>query len=154
MDNKNKFVKINGCYISLYRYYRNQPILLHRRVVEPAFIQLWYKLSELEFDIDLYNELCDDNKDYLSFIFNTVYPQLENKYLEIETAKKSRKLQERLVLIEGLIGAGNISIELIKELNEILDKLVAGNQIPAKQASRMKARVKRSYDAMKASINS
>ncbi len=154
MENNNKFIKINGCYVSLYRFYRNIPVLLHRRVVEPAFIQLWYKLSELEFDIDLYTQLSDENKDYLSFCFHTIYPQLENKQLEIETAKKSRKLQERLVLLEGMIMSGNINKELITELNEILNKLVKSSQIPAKQGARMKNRVKRTYDAMKKNIES
>lgn len=149
----NKFIKINGLYVSIYRNYRDQPVLLHRRVVEPAFIQLWYKLSELEFDNDLYNQLSDENKDYLSFCFHTIYPELENKHLEIETAKKSRKLQERLVLLEGMIMAGNINIELVNELNGILDKLVKSSQIPAKQGSRMKARVRRTYNKMCDSVN-
>ena len=148
MENINKFIKINGCYVSIYRTHRNQPVLLHRRVVEPAFIQLWYKLSELDFDMDLYNQLSDENKDYLSLCFHTIYPHLENKQLEIETAKKSRKLQERLVLLEGIIVAGNVNIELINELNEILDKLVKSSQIPVKQGARMKNRVRRTYEAM------
>jgi hypothetical protein len=153
MENNNKFIKINGCYVSIYRIYRTQPVLLHRRVVEPAFIQLYYKLSELDFDMDLYNELSDENKDYLSFVFHSIHPHLENKRLEIETAKKSRKLQERLVLLEGMIMSGNINIELVNELNEILDKLIKSSQIPAKQGARMKNRVKRTYEAMKKNID-
>lgn len=157
-DNVNKFLKINGLYVSIYRYHirdgQKKPVLLHRRVVEPAFIQLYYKLSELGFDIDLYNQLSEENKDYLSFVFHTIHPHLENKKLEIETAKKSRKLQERLVLLEGMIMAGNINIELVNELSEILEKLIKSSQIPRKQGARMLARVKRTYEATKKTINS
>lgn len=155
-NNENKFLKIRGLYVSIYRYHirdgKKSPVLLHRRVVEPEFIQLWFKLSELKFSMDLYNQLSDDSKDYLSFCFHTIHPQLENRELEIETGKKSRKLQERLVLLEGIIMSGNINRELIEELNEILDKLVRSSQIPAKQGARMKKRVERTYQSIKNSV--
>jgi len=71
---------------------------------------------------------------------------------ELPVVEKIKKVQQRLVLLEGMIMAGNINKELIDEVNDILDGLVKSQQLPQKQASRMKKRIERTYNSIKSTI--
>jgi len=154
-NNNNKYIKIRGSYVSIYRRYGDKhPILLHRRVVEPAWIQLWYQISENKFDLGLFKQISDDNQDYLALCFGIIFPDLDNKELNVNIAKKSEYLQKRLLLLEGLIESGNINESLIQEMGQILDKLVSSGQINTRKATRMKLRLLRTYEAIKATVGS
>jgi len=147
-----KFIKIQGLYVGLYREHPSRPVLFGRRLVEPAWIELWFKATEGEWDDMLWEQLSDDNKDWFSYCYH-ISNQPDNKYLEIALSKKFKKVQQRLVLLEGMIMAGNINKELIDEVNDILDGLVKSQQLPQKQASRMKKRIERTYSAIKDSAS-
>jgi len=147
-----KYIKIKGLYVGLYRDHASKPVLFGRRLVEPAWIELWFKATEGEWDNTLWEQLSDDNKDWFSYCYH-ISKQPDNKYLEIAISKKFKKVQQRLVLLEGMIMAGNINKELIDELNTILDSLVKSQQLPQKQASRMKKRIERTYNAIKDSAS-
>ena len=146
-----KLIKINGLYVGLYRYHINKPVLISRRLVEPAWIELWFKATENQWDNSLWEQINDDNKDWFSYVYR-ITGQPPNKELEIAISKKFKKVQERLVLLEGMIMAGNINDDLIIEINNILDKLVASSQIPQKQATRMKQRIARTYKAIQSTV--
>lgn len=146
-----KIVKINGLYVGLYRSHKTKPTLFKRRLVEPAWIELWFKATEGEWDETLWEQISDENKDFFSYCYH-MSDQPENKYLEIAISKKFKKIQQRLVLLEGMIVAGNINKDLVNEVNDILDRLVGSKQLPQKQASRMKGRVERTYEAIKQTI--
>lgn len=147
-----KFIKINGVHIGLYRSHTSKPVLFQRRIVESAWIELWFKATENEWDEQLWDQISDNNKDFFSLCFH-ITDQKNNKFLEIAISKKFKKIQERLVLLEGLILAGNISVEIMDEINNILDLLVNSHQLPQKQASRMKARIKRTYNEITKTIS-
>lgn len=147
----NKYIKIKGLYVGLYREHNTRPVLFGRRLVEPAWIELWFKATEGEWDDALWEQLSDDNKDWFSYCYH-ITNQPDNKWLEIATSKRFKKVQQRLVLIEGLIMAGNINEDLVKEVNDILDSLVKSNQLPQKQASRTKKRIERTYNSIKSTI--
>lgn len=146
-----KFIKIKGLYVGLYREHLSRPVLFGRRLVEPAWIELWFKATEGEWDDMLWEQLSDDNKDWFSYCYHLTN-QPDNKWLEIALSKKFKKVQQRLVLLEGMIMAGNINKELIDEVNDILDGLVKSQQLPQKQASRMKKRIERTYNSIKSTI--
>ncbi len=96
--------------------------------------------------------LASNNKDWFSYCYH-ISEQPVNRYLEVAVSKKFKKVQQRLVLLEGMIMAGNINKELIDEINDILDSLVKSQQLPQKQASRMKKRIERTYKAIEATIH-
>lgn len=146
-----KFIKIKGLYVGLYREHETRPVLFGRRLVEPAWIELWFKATEGEWDDMLWEQLSDDNKDWFSYCYHLTN-QPDNKYLEIALSKKFKKVQQRLVLLEGMIMAGNINKDLIDEINDILDSLVKSNQLPQKQASRTKKRIERTWENIKSTI--
>jgi hypothetical protein len=147
----NKYISIKGLYVGLYREHNTRPVLFGRRLVEPAWIELWFKATEGEWDDMLWEQLSDDNKDWFSYCYHLTN-QPDNKYLEIALSKKFKKVQQRLVLLEGMIMAGNINEDLVKEVNDILDSLVKSNQLPQKQASRTKKRIERTYANIKSTI--
>lgn len=101
-------------------------------------------------DDSLSDQISDENKDWFSNCYHLTN-QPENKYLEIAISKNS-KIQQRLVLLEGIIMAGNINKDIIEEINDILDKLVKSQQLPQKQASRMKNRIERTYKAIQNTV--
>lgn len=146
-----KYIKIKGLYVALYREHTIKPVLFGRRLVEPAWIELWFKATEGQWDDSLWEQISDDNKDWFSNCYH-VTNQPDNKYLEIAVSKKFKKIQQRLVLLEGIIMSGNINKDLIEEINEILDKLVKSQQLPQKQASRMKKRIERTYKAIQNTV--
>lgn len=147
-----KYIKIKGLYVGLYRDHITKPVLFGRRLVEPAWIELWFKATENQWDDMLWDQLSDDNKDWFSYCYH-ISEQPVNRYLEVAVSKKFKKVQQRLVLLEGMIIAGNINKELIDELNDILDSLVKSQQLPQKQASRMKKRIERTYKAVEDTIH-
>ena len=146
-----KFIKIKGLYVGLYREHSTKPVLFGRRLVEPAWIELWFKATENEWDDMLWEQISDQNQDWFSYCYHLTN-QPDNKELEIAISKKFKKVQQRLVLLEGMIMAGNINKELIVEIGGILDSLVNSQQLPRKQAARMKKRIDRTYDAIKATV--
>ena len=147
-----KYIKIKGLYVGLYRDHITKPVLFGRRLVEPAWIELWFKSTEGGWDDMLWDQLSDDNKDWFSYCYH-ISEQPVNRYLEVAVSKKFKKVQQRLVLLEGMIMAGNINKELIDEINDILDSLVKSQQLPQKQASRMKKRIERTYKAIEDTIH-
>lgn len=147
-----KYIKIKGLYVGLYRDHITRPVLFGRRLVEPAWIELWFKATENQWDDMLWEQISDENKDWFSYCYH-ISEQPVNRYLEVAVSKKFKKVQQRLVLLEGMIMAGNINTALIDELNTILDSLVKSQQLPQKQASRMKKRIERTYESIKNSIN-
>ncbi len=147
-----KYIKIKGLYVGLYRDHTSKPVLFGRRLVEPAWIELWFKATDGDWDETLWEQITDENKDWFSYCYHLT-KQPDNKYLEIAVSKKFKKVQQRLVLLEGMIMAGNINIALIDELNTILDSLVKSQQLPQKQASRMKKRIERTYNEIKSTVN-
>jgi len=146
-----KYIKIKGLYVGLYRDHISKPVLFKRRLVEPAWIELWFKATENQWDDMLWENISDENKDFFSYCYH-ISEQPVNRYLEVAVSKKFKKVQQRLVLLEGMIMAGNINKELIDEVNEILDSLVKSQQLPQKQASRMKKRIERTYQSIKNTI--
>lgn len=146
-----KFIKISGLYIGLYRTHSTKPVLIGRRLVEPQWIQLWFKATENDWDDTLWDQISDHNQDWFSYCYH-ITDQPINKKLEIALSKKYKSVQQRLVLLEGMIMSGNINKELVDEINGILDSLVNSHQLPRKQAGRMKNRISRTYEAIKATV--
>lgn len=146
-----KFIKIKGLYVALYREHSTKPVLFGRRLVEPAWIELWFKATENQWDESLWEQISDDNKDWFSNCYH-ITKQPDNKFLEIAVSKKFKKVQQRLVLLEGMIMSGNINKDLINEVSSILESLVKSDQLPRKQASRMKKRIERTYEMISNTI--
>ena len=147
-----KFIKISGLYIGLYREHPTRPTLFEKRLVEPAWLQLWFLATENKWDDDLWEQISDNNKNFFSHCYH-ITEQPTNKLLEIAIAKKFKKVQQRLILIEGIIMAGNINQDLVKEFGEIINELVASQQLPRKQGSRMINRLARTYAMVSNTIN-
>lgn len=155
--NSKKILKIHGLYVGLYKLIKvagvEKAILIQRRLVEPAWIELWFLSTENQWDEGLWEQLSDENKDWFAYCYH-ITEQKENKWLEIALSKKFKKVQQRLVLLEGMIMAGNINKDLVDEINEILDNLAKSYQLPVKQATRTKNRIKRAWEQVATSYAS
>lgn len=116
--------------------------------MEPAWIELWFKATENQWDDMLWNQLSASNKDYFSYCYH-ISEQPYNKELEIAIAKKFKDMQQRLLLIEGMVMNGNLSLQLVEEFIDIINKLRESYQLPNKQAGRMIQRMHRTYNEMK-----
>ncbi len=147
-----KYVSTSGLYVVVYRKSKSRTQhIIARKLVEPAWLSLWFLATEGQWDESLWDQLSDSNKNWFSYCYHIAeYPL--NKHLEIAIAKQFKKTQERLVLLEGMIEAGNISHELVKEVGQILDSLVDSDQIPKKQATRIKSRIDLTWKNMQTKV--
>lgn len=152
------FYAIHGSVFSLYKekkHKRTDRELIKRKFVESAFIQLWFKISEGLWDENLWNEISDENKDFMAYSFYKIRKTNEeldfkqNKELDIAVSKKFKNTQKRLNLIEGMIKSGNFNEALVEEFNTIMDNLIATNQIPALQGTRLKKRLERTFNTLR-----
>jgi hypothetical protein len=152
------FYTIHGSVFSLYKeinHKRTNKQLIKRKFVESAFIELWFKLSEGLWDEDLWEQISDENKDFMAYSYYKIRktnPELdfkENKGLDIAVSKKFKNTQKRLNLIEGMIKSGNFNEALVEEFNTIMDNLISTNQIPALQGTRLKKRLERTFNNLK-----
>jgi hypothetical protein len=137
-----KVIKIQGLYFGIYRKREPYNIIVDRRVITPSFLQLWFKATENEWDDDLWEDLSDANQDFFTKAYH-MSNQPFNKKLELAVAKKFKKCQQRLMLIEGMISSGNTNKDLLLEFNDIIKSLINSNQIPSKTGTRMIKRVER-----------
>lgn len=128
----NKYIRIHGLNVSLLKNLGN--VVIKRRLVEPEWIRLWFMATEGEWDDTLWNNISDNNQNWFSTCYHQTH-QPENKHLETALAQKFKKVQERLVLLEGMICNGNINPEIIKEISDILDVLVDSGQLSSRPAT-------------------
>lgn len=155
------FYSIHGSVFSLYKTTTKKnlsKILMKRKFVESAFIELWFKITEGLWDEDLWEQISDENKDFMAYCFYKIRatnPELdfkENKWLDVAISKKFKNTQRRLNLIEGMIKAGNFNQALVDEFNQIMDSLMESNQIPRVQATRLKKRLERTFNNLRNDI--
>jgi hypothetical protein len=90
-------------------------------IVSPDCIELWYVIQELHFELELWQNLSQEEKNWLTELTQKL--KIENKKLNNQQNKECSKLVERLQLLEGGMHAGNDAPELKKEFLTILDEL-------------------------------
>ena len=100
---------------------RSGKSILKRMLVSPAFISLWYKINEHDFDLNEFNMLNQIEKNFMFELAKKL--KIDNKHLNIQQSIESDKLIQRLQLVEGSISIGNDNEDLKKEYIEILDQL-------------------------------
>lgn len=142
-----KSLEVNGTCVSLYNLTKDlkKLNLFQRRLVPVSFIELWYKVSDGEWDNDLWYNLRQTEKDFMAQCADAVH--ISNKKLNIAIAKESSEMLKRLQLLEGVIQAGNLNRDLVDEFKQILSRLSETRQMPPIQASRLKQRIERTYAA-------
>jgi hypothetical protein len=96
--------------------------------VSPEFLTLYYKLLDNQFDDKLYDELNDNEKEFISLLTKKL--QISNKDLNIAISKDNNKLIQRLNLLEGSIEIGNDNPVIVAEISSILDKLQKKHILP------------------------
>lgn len=147
--NRVKKVVIKGLFVGiLSESTKGLPASYYRRkIVSPQFIELWYKVSENEWDQALWDVLPSLERDYMALCAHLC--KVENNKFQVALSKSFRDMFDRMKLLESSIKAGNISEPVIMEFSNILDRLVSSGQITQSLATRLKARVNNSMIAKK-----
>lgn len=143
----NKHIRIHGLNVTLLKNLDN--VVIKRILVEPEWIRLWFLATEGKWDEILWDNISDNNQNWFSMCYHQTHQPI-NKHLEMAIAQKFKKTQDRLVLLEGMICNGNINPKIIGEISDILDSLVNSGQLSTRPATRMKNRIQRSYDQIRA----
>jgi len=111
--------------------------LIQSTIVSNYFITLYYKLSEGEFDQDLFDKLSYHEKKLLNEIY-TKSITTKSKQYEMAMTKFGQHLLDRLNFLEAGISSGEDAPVIKKEYGSILDELLSLNLIKTKLAKRMK----------------
>lgn len=126
-NNPDYHYKRNGLYVSLYSSAKTG---MHSRcVVSPKFVKLLYEIENGSFDIDLWDKLSQNEKNFMYDINRKC--KINNKPLEMEHLNETNKLMSRLKLLDGSLMAGNYSKELLNEIDELTDELYSRHQLTA-----------------------
>jgi hypothetical protein len=114
-------VRIEGL---LVKFYCSAYSLVKKMIVKPEFIKLYYKISDGEpFDLSLWDELSQAEKNFLFQIIGKVKPDLEREVGERQR-KEAKTFFNKLYVNENQIRIGNNSPEIVKELKEAIETLI------------------------------
>ena len=116
-----KHVSIRGSMATIYRKYRNNTVIDKRMAVDSDWIRLWYAINEGNWDVHMWDHLSQKERAFLVRCTRAV--KIESKQLEIAHAIDQKRDMDRLATLEGEVGAGNLSEQLVREYNEIVDEL-------------------------------
>ncbi len=139
-------VKITGSVVSVFRKMGTKDALWRRRVVEPEWIELWYKIQADEFDESLWLRLNDADREFLIFCVNASH--IENRAFNIAVAKSQKATSDELKIIEGELLSGNLNKTLVSKYNKIIDMLTETMQMGKQHGTLLKNRMQRSYEAL------
>ena len=144
---RGKEIIIKGLHVSIVgRLKADQRIYTHaKRIVSPEWIQLWFVISEKGFDQDLWLRLSEKDKDFMGYCVHACH--VHSPEFEKALARECAQIHQRLLIIEGSITNGNLNRMLVDEYKQIVDKLAASFQIGQKQATNLKKRIERTYEA-------
>ena len=130
-------IKINGL---LVKYYSSTYNLVKRMVVKPEWIKLYYKISDGEpFDLSLWEELTQAEKNFLFQIISKCYARKENVWREMgeRQRKEAKPIFNRLYVNENQIRIGNDSEEVFKAIEESLKELIDRHLIDKNISTRL-----------------
>ena len=144
---RGKEIIIKGLHVSIVgRLKADQRIYTHaKRIVSPEWIQLWFVINEKGFDQDLWLRLSEKDKDFMGYCVHACH--VHSPEFEKALARECAQIHQRLLIIEGSIANGNLNRMLVDEYKQIVDKLAATFQIGQKQATNLKKRIERTYEA-------
>ena len=144
---RGKEIIIKGLHVSIVgRLKADQRIYTHaKRIVSPEWIQLWFVISEKGFNQDLWLRLSEKDKDFMGYCVHACH--VHSPEFEKALARECAQIHQRLLIIEGSITNGNLNRMLVDEYKQIVDKLAASFQIGQKQATNLKKRIERTYEA-------
>lgn len=120
---------------------------LKKMLVSPDWIELWYLVTENKFDLALWSNLNQLERNWMIELAQKL--KVDNKVLNIQHNKEASKYIEEIQLIEGSIQAGNNSPELIDKFYAILEVLRERNMIHAWTVNAMKKNFNRILEQKK-----
>ncbi len=114
-------VRIEGL---LVKFYSSTYNLVKRMIVKPEFIKLYYKISDGEpFDLSLWDELTQSEKNFLFQIIGKAKPDLERDISE-RHRKEAKTFFNKLYVNENQIRLGNNSPEVLSEISDSIQTLM------------------------------
>lgn len=114
-------VRIEGLLVKFFTSTYNQ---VKRMIVKPEFIKLYYKISDGEpFDLSLWDELTQAEKNFLFQIIGKAKPDLERDIGD-RHRKEAKTFFNKLYVNENQIRLGNNSPEVLKEIEESIQTLM------------------------------
>lgn len=123
-----KGIKVNTSKIRieglLVKFYSSTYNLVKKMIVKPEFIKLYYKISDGEpFDLALWDELTQAEKNFLFQIIGKAKPELERDIGD-RHRKEAKTFFNKLYVNENQIRIGNNSSEVFKEIKDAIQTLM------------------------------
>lgn len=139
-------IDIKGLCVSIYTTTRDgkRGIMVRRRLVSPEFIELFFSIKSGNIEpsqSSLFYNLPESERDFLALCVHQA--KIHNEIFEKMLAKSSSSLYERMKLLEGGIGSGVISQQLVDEFDSIVDRLINSGQFTISYGSKLKKKIKR-----------
>ncbi len=136
--------KRNGLYMSIYSSAKSG---LHSRcIVSPSFVKLLDEIENGKFDSTLWDKLNQNEKNFIFDINKKC--KINNKDLEMEHLNETHKLMTRMKLLDGELTAGNISKELLNEMNDIINELHSRHQLTSLMKTLFKKKITKLKDEL------
>lgn len=147
------YIKVTGAVFELWTinllHGKRNDKLYRRLFVSPEFVSLYYKLSDGEFDDNMFDALSKLEKHMLSTAAN--FTNINVRGLNIAISKLMRDSFTRLKVIEGAILAGNLNHELVNEYIAILREMGELGLIPRLTATKQIRAMGRTFKAQQKS---
>jgi hypothetical protein len=136
-------VVIRGLYVKIFmtKSDGSRGMLHKSRLVSPEFIELWFKVHDGDFDLNMWQSLSQKDKNFFTYCVHQA--GIENQKLEIALAHSTRDFFERMKILEMSIVAGNLNADIVREFNKIIDMLAESAQISKTYATKQKNKMKR-----------
>ena len=154
MDNKHRLntakVIIHGL---LVKFYTSEYCLAKKMLVKPEFIKLYYKISDgAPFDLSLWEELSQPEKNFMFRIINKMKPDLERDIGE-RHRKEAKTFFNKMYVNENQIRIGNNSAEVFGELKDGINGLMERHLITSNLGNRLMKQYQRAIGKINDSVN-
>lgn len=140
-------VMLHGSMIRVYSGRPDSPkqvVLKKTKLVSPDAIALYYHIIDGTFDDEAWSRLSDDERDLIAYIAYCLGKS--NRELNIAISRSHKDIMDRLRIIEGSIRLGNLNESLVREYNEILDRLSNSGQMLKTRASHLRNCMTRTFN--------
>lgn len=149
-----KGIKVNASRVRieglLVKFFTSTYNLAKRMIVKPEFIKLYYKISDGEpFDLSLWEELTQAEKNFLFQIIGKAKPELERDISD-RHRKEAKTFFNKLYVNENQIRIGNNSPEVLQEITDSIQTLMERHLITKNLGGRL---IKQYNQALQATNN-
>lgn len=153
-----KGIKVNTSKVHiqglLVKFYSSTYNLAKKMIVKPEFIKLYYKISDGEpFDLDLWDQLSQPEKNFLFRIISKAKPTLERDVGD-RHRKEAKTFFNKLYVNENQIRIGNNSPQIFAEISDAIQALIDRHLISKNLGNRLVKQYQHAITAINDTVDS